>query len=82
MSEPRMYQHWKAGHDENGNPLRVFVVLDSEGNFYDAIDEGYAGRPAPLRGLVELPEVHCTESEYREWLALSPSGGYYFKSNA
>ena len=31
-----------AGNDVNGNPRRVFVVLDGEG-IVKAIDEGYAG---------------------------------------
>lgn len=68
MPEPKTFQHWKAPHDANGNPRRVFVVFDEQGDIYDAIDEGYSGRPAPLAKLGELPNVRVTADEYREVL--------------
>ena len=68
MTQPTMYQRWKAPNDTNGNPRRVFLVFDAEGNVLDVIDEGYAGRPGWLRGLIQLPDVHCFAHEYRDWL--------------
>lgn len=35
-----------AGHDTNGNPRRVFVVLDKDSDVLAAVDEGYAGSHA------------------------------------
>ena len=34
-----------AGHDTNGNPQRIFVILDAEG-IVATYDEGYAGSHA------------------------------------
>jgi 3-dehydroquinate dehydratase len=35
--------HLCADNDVNGNPRRVFVVMNHEGRFVEAIDEGYEG---------------------------------------
>jgi hypothetical protein len=75
---PAVYQRWNAGHDRNGNPRRVYVVWDADGRFFDAIDEGYAGRPEPLRDLLDLGTVPTTVNEYRRMLGRSPSGGRFF----
>ena len=43
--------HLDAGHDTNGNPRRVFVLLDEKG-IHDVIDEGYRGTPEAAEGKV------------------------------
>ncbi len=35
--------HLDAGHDNNGNPRRCFVVFDNKGIIRAVIDEGYGG---------------------------------------
>lgn len=63
--EPKSYQHLRTTNDRNGNPRRVFCVYSEDGRLLDAIDEGYAGRPQWLRGLVEIPSFDILPSEYQ-----------------
>lgn len=58
-------QHWCAPNDVNGNPRRLFVVFDDQGNIARIVDEGYRGEPADIRALVHLPSVRITATEYR-----------------
>jgi hypothetical protein len=67
-----MYIHLNAGHTTNGNPRRVFVVIDvSDGTIVDAIDEGYKGTDAVTShypGIVAGPEFDTTPAQYRALL--------------
>lgn len=59
--------HLNAGNDSNGNPRRVFVVLDRSG-VVDVINEGYNG-DAELRKRHRISSsatFDTTPSEYRE----------------
>lgn len=38
-----IYLHLKCPNDDNGNPRRIYLVLDKNGDIVDAIDEGYKG---------------------------------------
>ncbi len=64
----KIFQHLKAGHDTNGNPLRVYVVYDLEenGNIVEVIDEGFAGKPSSLHDMIELAEFNISKDEYRD----------------
>lgn len=42
-----------ARNDANGNPQRVFVVLDEQGEIVAAVDEGYDGRNALARAGID-----------------------------
>ncbi len=65
---PTMYQQLKAGHDRNGNPRRVFILLDASGDIVQAIDEGYTGMPKVCGRLVQLPTLNIEPAEYRSLL--------------
>lgn len=70
----RARQQLRAPNDVNGNPRRCWAILDRSGDGWavaDVIDEGYAGLPAQLRDLPELPPVNVAASEYRRWLGLA-----------
>ena len=64
-----------AGHTGNGNPRRMFLVIDVDGKYpsiVDAVDEGYEGsarvkRQYPTIRLV-TERIETTPSEYREYL--------------
>jgi hypothetical protein len=58
-----------AGHDRNGNPRRLYVVIDGT-TITDVIDEGYEGTGA-LRGRLPRlrgspPDFRISASEYNE----------------
>lgn len=66
---PTVFQHIKAPNDSNGNPRRLYLVYSTEtGRLVSVYDEGYGGRPAALRGVVELPPIEVSASEYKAWL--------------
>lgn len=60
----------RAPHDPNGNPRRLYLVLDDEGCIDQVIDQGYQGRGALPAGLLPrgyaLSSVRISASEYRE----------------
>lgn len=60
--------HLDVGHDRNGNPRRIFVVLDGEANVLDTIDEGYEGNAALTKRWGKIPTVDLdtTPAQYRE----------------
>lgn len=69
-----IFLHLDAGHDVNGNPRRLYVVLDQQANVVEVIDEGYEGRgalrkyaPKTTRGL-PIVEFETTPRQYRELL--------------
>lgn len=62
----------KAGHDVNGNPRRVWVILDG-GEVIDAIDEGYYGFAAVTNkypNAILGPVFETTKEEYKSLLRL------------
>lgn len=56
-----------AGHDVNGNPRRVFVVIDPKHGVIDAIDEGYEGEAGLKRAhrITSSADFMTTPGEYR-----------------
>jgi hypothetical protein len=67
-----LYIHLNAGHTGNGNPRRLFLVIDPDsGEAVDAVDEGYEGSSAVIRRYPEIkggPEIETTPAEYRRIL--------------
>lgn len=63
-----MFQHLKAKHTCNGNPCRVYVLMNASGDIVRAIDEGYSGEPKECAGLVELPSYVIYNSTYHALL--------------
>lgn len=65
---PCYYQHLTADNDTNGNPRRLYLVIDHDGAMVAAIDEGYLGKGAiaGYDGLRELPELKITPRQYRD----------------
>jgi len=64
-----------AGNDKNGNPRRVFIVLDAgRGEIIKAIDEGYSGfgavKEAGINEWWSGLTFDTTPSEYRSLLRL------------
>ena len=65
-----------AGNDRNGNPRRVFVVIDPRHGVVDAIDEGYSG-DAELKKryrITSSADFSTTPAEYRELLSMDQFG--------
>ena len=57
-----------AGHDRNGTPRRVFVVIDGWGNIAGAFSEGYSGSramPEEIRDTWDGLTFQTTPGEYR-----------------
>lgn len=67
MNPPKFCQHLRAPTSPNGNPQRLYVVYDDDGDILDVIDEGYRGLPKELRALKHLPDVEISRSSYHEW---------------
>jgi hypothetical protein len=68
MNAATHYQHLRhvGGNDTNGNPRRIFVLYDAQGNIVQTINEGYRGTPSEVRGLVQLPGYSVSASDFRE----------------
>ena len=62
--------HLHAKKDRNGNPQRLFVVMDAKGDVMDVMDEGYAGkrRLTDKWGEIPLHEIKLEQGEYRKTL--------------
>lgn len=58
-----------AGNDRNGNPRRVFVVLNEE-NVVEAIDEGYGGDSELMAKYPGINVVFYAEISPREYRSL------------
>lgn len=70
----RFYISLNAGHDTNGNPRRVYVVFDGDGQVMDVIDEGYSGQAAVIGiypGIQGGARFDTTPTEYRRLLKWS-----------
>ena len=66
-----IYLHLSTKHDTNGNPRRLFLILNEKGDPINAIDEGYAGNSQVRKehpDAVAGPRIEVTISEYRGWL--------------
>jgi hypothetical protein len=65
--------HLDAGHDRNGNPRRLFLVLHRTGEIVAAVDEGYIGP----RALEEyIPKVGKTLREMNYCTIKTTAGEY------
>jgi len=64
----KFYQQLVTKHDTNGNPRRLFITYANSGKWLSVINEGYAGIPKKLLGVVNLPSVNVTISEYNSWI--------------
>ena len=63
-------QHWQAENDTNGNPRRLWLLMDAQtGNAIWVANEGCYGVPHSWRDTPELPKVDITPGCYRETLA-------------
>ena len=63
--------HLNAGNDRNGNPRRIYLVLDEDARVVNALDESYRGRDALDSVYVGCPvsaELEITPREYRALL--------------
>lgn len=61
-----------ARNDVNGNPRRLFLVMDSEG-IIDAVEEGYLGIGAldnRYHGCPVLETLYITPGEYKRFIRL------------
>lgn len=68
--------HLDAGHTTNGNPRRVYVVLDEKAQIVDVIDEGYEGSARVTRVHGKIPiseEIETTPGQYRDMKKFYPS---------
>ena len=66
-----IYLHWSTKNDVNGNPRRLYMVLDDDGCVVDVINEGYAGNSQVRRKYPDAvvgPRIEVPISEYNDWL--------------
>lgn len=69
-----LYQHVRALNDANGNPRRLYLVIDTDHpESTNAVDEGYEGRPTGLASAHELPSIDVAPSEYKRLLKRYPA---------
>jgi len=85
--------HLDAGHDTNGNPRRIYIILEAEtADIIDAVDEGYRGRRAleiwadehnaPEVAKLRPPTIATTATERRDLLRNAAEGyGYWWTRN-
>jgi hypothetical protein len=60
--------HLNAGNDRNGNPRRLFLILNEKATIVRAIDEGYEGTQALVPEFASVPvsqQIPTTYKEYR-----------------
>lgn len=62
--------HLDAGHDTNGNPRRVFVVFDKNGDIINAFDEGYYGDANVRRAYPGVPFGPRFSTSYADYKQL------------
>lgn len=60
------YQHVSTTHDTNGNPRRLYLVYNGNGDLTDVYEEGYRGLPKELRQMKQLSTLEITPREYKE----------------
>ena len=62
--------HLATKNDANGNPRRIFVVFDADGNVIDAVDEGYRGTAVvdeKYPGVPKSGRIDIQPKEYTFW---------------
>lgn len=65
-----------AGNDRNGNPRRVYVILNDRADIVGTHDEGYAGDHGFRQAFPDVPigpTFAITPGEYRELVKLEGS---------
>lgn len=63
--------HFNAGNDANGNPRRVFVVVNTAGKVVEAINEGYRGERSVTEeypGIAIVGSFPISATEYKKFL--------------
>jgi len=58
-----------AGNDSNGNPRRLYVAVDTQGEVLSIHDEGFSGSAAVTDhypGIAIVGQFHITPAQYRE----------------
>lgn len=75
-----MIKHLCATNDRNGNPQRLYALIDEEGEMLAAWDEGYYGHqavPGPWRDAAyQACRTSITVKEYKQILRSVPSPDY------
>lgn len=73
-------QHLKAPNCVNGNPQRLYLVVNTDTERTGAFEEGYAGRHALPEWLwkmaTHLPDILISKKEYRRLLKAYPATEY------
>lgn len=70
--------HFNAGNNVNGNPRRVFVVVNTQGAVIGAYDEGYRGEASVTKhfpGIAIVGRFNISVAQYNELLKDYPFGG-------
>ena len=63
-------QHLQATNDVNGNPRRLWLLLDAQtGVIIKVANEGYRGIPTEWHDVPELPQVDTTPKFYKDTLS-------------
>jgi hypothetical protein len=65
--------HLNAGHDRNGNPRRLWVVLDVYGGINTVFDEGYNGTGELYKNYPNItigPELDIIPAQYKALLKM------------
>lgn len=74
----------QTGHDNNGNPRRVWVLYGEDGSIMLTEDQGYDGRVALVKWrkwladsgfdseIIELPTLDVTTKQYRTMVEFKP----------
>ncbi len=70
LKKATMFQHLRASNSLNGNPQRVFVMISLDGCIVGVLDEGYCGLPNVCKGLVELPSINISKSDYHNYIRI------------
>lgn len=74
------FVHMCADNDYNGNPRRVYTLIDEEGHYVGAWDEGYNGHhavPGVWRDAAyAAPRQKISVTEYKRILKQIPSPDY------
>ena len=75
-----MIKHLCATNDRNGNPQRLYALIDEDGEMIAAWDEGYYGHqavPGPWRDAAYCADRQSvTVKEYKRILRSMPSPDY------
>lgn len=70
-------QHYCASNDVNGNPQRVYVLVDPDGQNVAAWDEGYYGSDAVpgiwREAAYRSERIKCSVRKYKQLLRQLPS---------